>query len=727
MKNASLLLLSSLLVSANALAEASFEGAQNGVSRNSFDLFGGAAADLAIDSAGRVYAAMNAPNGAFCLDSGATEWRDPPAGVDMGSVQGVALGSTAGTAFVIGGTSLFRTTDGCLTWSELTGSSGSAESNDYGFKLIFGHSTLLVEARNATLDRSADNGATFSSVAVAAGAQGITALAASPTAGEFYALVNMGGGSIKLYRSTDAGQNWSDTGKAGAYSDVAVDGADAMRIALSTDSDGVELSIDGGATWSPLTPPDTSKKRVKFINGRLFKGNAFTDNTTTWSQLGESAGGADIVAPVAGDPTNPALLYVGTELGIARSTDSGSTFTDINSGIFAVSVQDIAQGSDKNIVYLATEQGLAKTVNFLSEDGPSWSFPVAISPTRAYQGVYSVHMDRADPSRLYAGLLGGELYYSVDAGASWTAAVTDAIGGADIPDIAETDDGTLYAAYRSRENNSGGVLRSTDNGANWSIVSAGGVSIDCNAIAVIGNTIFVAAGDDRDQSNTASGIYRYDGTTWSKLTGAVDGQIVMDVVTAGGTLISASAADSDASGGVFRSTDSGATWQDVSDKGLRESGAWYRTLAVDPGNEDIIFVAHGRPAGPAEIYHSQDRGATWALMYEGLTDEVPAAMLVDDLTIGSGVGFTGISVADDVKLDAKIRSNKLECTLKSGTAKLSGRPVSWELKGKRGFTRKKTKLTASSGKAVFPLGKTKPGARVRCRFITELSRIKKVQ
>lgn len=714
-----------LLYVGSVNAEASFEGTQNGLTRSSFDLFGGALSDITLDDSGRVYATFGAPNGVFCLENGSSEWTDPPAGSDFGSVAAVATGASPGTAFVIGGTSLFRTTDGCATWTELTGSSGDSQFNEYGFRLAFGHGTLLVESRVGGLDRSVDNGESFTAVTVVDGAQEVSAIAVSPTSGEFFTLINTGS-ETTLFRSNDSGANWTDTGKSGSYADVAVDPSNANRIAISTSEGGVELSLDGGSTWNTLSPPPTSIPRLEFIGTRLYKGDAFTDDTISWSLLGETTAGADIVAPIAGNTT---ILYVGTEAGIAVSNNNGGSFTNTNNGIYAITVQDIAQQADKNIVFLATAQGLATTTNFLSADGPTWVFPVQVSESRAHQAVASIHIDRLNSNRLYAGLLGGEMYFSADGGSSWTMATIDSIDGADISDIEQTDDGTLYAAFHARGGtNTGGVLQSLDNGANWAIISSGFVDIKSNSLAVIGNTIFVGTGSDFDRTNPQNGVHSFDGNTWTKLSGAVDGQLVEAIVSIGDTLIAASAADSDESGGVFRSTDGGATWTEVTANGLRNGADWYRTLAVDPRNTDIIFVAHGRPAGPAEIYYSQDQGVTWGLLYEGLIDEVPAVMLVDDLTIGSGIGFTGISVTEGVKLRSRIVNNALKCTLKSGKSGLAGQKISLEVKRKKKpFKRKKTKTSSKKGKASFPLKRIKNGSRVRCLFITETSPVRRVR
>lgn len=716
-----------------AFADASFEGTQNGIVRSSFDLYGGYTSDIAVDGAGKVYAAFNSPNGVYCLENGATEWSDPPEGSDLGNVRAIALGSTNGTAFIIGGISLFRTTDSCATWQELVGSSGDSITNDFGFHLAFSHGALLVDTRNGKLDRSINNGDSFQSITVVSGAQTTEGLAASPTSNEFYVLTKKDN-LVALYRSSDAGVTWSDTGKSGDFADVAVDSTNASRIAICTNSGGVEFSSDGGSHWTTLNPPSTSRRDVKFINGRLYKGNSYTDDLTNWTLLGESNTGATLVTPIAVSPIDPATLYVGTELGIAKSTDGGANFTDLNTGIYSVNVQDIAQAPDKNIVYLATVQGLAKTTNYVNADGPTWNFPVTINAGNPYLEVTSVAIDSQDSNRVYAGTLNGEIYYSTNAGGSWTAATLDLISSGDFSAITQTIDGTLYASYRVRGTNSGGVFRSQDRGITWSKISAGVFSIDCNAIAVINNTIFVGTGDDQDQSNPENGVYKFDGTSWTKLGGAVSGQLVLAIISIDNVLIAASAPDSDVAGGVFRSTNAGSTWIEVTSKGLRTGDGWYRTLAFDPKNTDIVYVAHGRPAGTAEMYYSQDKGSTWALLYTGLTDEVPEAMLVDGLSIGSALGFTGFALRNNVKVLAKLvkgktkatSSKSLSCSLKAGKTALPRQQVSLEVKKGKKYQRLQTKKTPASGTQSFSLAKVKPGSKVRCLFLEAASGQKKL-
>lgn len=721
------------LLTERAFADASFEGTQNGLVRTSFDLYGGYSSDIAVDGSGKVYAAFNSPNGIYCLENGSTEWNDPAAGTDMGNIQAIALGGSNGTAFIIGGISLFRTTDGCANWTELAGSSGESITNNFGFHLAYGHNTLLVDTRDGSLDRSSNNGDSFTKITVVSGAESTASIAASPTSGEFYVLTKKNG-TYTLFRSVDSGVTWNDTGKSGDFADVAVDSTNANRIAICTNSGAVEYSSNGGSTWSTLTPPPTSKNTVRFINGRLFKGNEYSDDLTTWTLLGKTNSGANVLSPIAGSPTDTSLIYAASELGIAKSTDNTASFNDLNTGIYSVTVEDIAQGTDKNIVYLATGQGLAKTSNYLNAAGPNWKFPVQINPTTPYIEVNSITIDASDSNRLYAGLFNGEIYYSTDAGNSWTASTVAQISSADFSDIKQTADGTLYASYRLRGSNTGGVLRSQDRGVTWSLISNGTFSIDSNTLGVIGNTVYVGTGDDQDSANPGNGIYAFDGTNWTKLSGAVSGKLILAIVSIGDTLLAASAPDSGVAGGVFRSTNAGKTWTEVTSKGLRANDGWYRTLAVDPKNTDIVYVAHGRPAGTAEMYYSQDKGYTWALLYTGLTDEVPQSMLVDGLTIGSAVGFTGVALKNNVKVLSKILKNKLKstqsktisCTLKSGTTALPNQQVSLEVKNGKKFKRLQTKKTSKKGTQTFSLAKVKRGSKVRCLFLEAASGQKKI-
>ncbi|HEY1771521.1 MAG TPA: hypothetical protein VGG02_14815 [Chthoniobacterales bacterium] len=84
--------------------------------------------------------------------------------------------------------------------------------------------------------------------------------------------------------------------------------------------------------------------------------------------------------------------------------------------------------------------------------------------------------------------------------------------------------------------------------------------------------------------------------------------------------------------GIYRSTDTGKTWQFV---GLAESGAIGR-IAVDPTNPQRIFVAAAGslyiPGGDRGVYESTDGGTTWNQVLAGDNDTTGAVDLAIDPT-----------------------------------------------------------------------------------------------
>jgi photosystem II stability/assembly factor-like uncharacterized protein len=84
--------------------------------------------------------------------------------------------------------------------------------------------------------------------------------------------------------------------------------------------------------------------------------------------------------------------------------------------------------------------------------------------------------------------------------------------------------------------------------------------------------------------------------------------------------------------GIYKSTDSGATWQNV---GLEHSGAVGR-MAVDPSNPKRVFVAASgtlyAPGGERGVYRTTDGGATWQLVLPPANDTTGAVDLAIDPT-----------------------------------------------------------------------------------------------
>ena len=282
-----------------------------------------------------------------------------------------------------------------------------------------------------------------------------------------------------VWRSTDYGSNWvpvfdhEPTGSIGAIAVAPSDpnviyvgsGAGIIRPDLST-GDGVYKTTDGGKTWTHLAdlrdtqmianiavdPHDANRFFVAAL-GHPYGPNAergifrSTDGGATFQKVlykDEYTSAND----VAIDPQNPQIVYAalwqqqegfaedlsfgGTGGGIFKSTDGGSTWQQLSSGLPAIIEANLAVApSNPNVIYATVAAGGAPG----QRRGP-----------------------------------GVELYKSTDAGATWAVASHDPrpmgrIGGGDVPTLA-VDPANADVLYDC----STVFWRSEDGGATWSAV-----------------------------------------------------------------------------------------------------------------------------------------------------------------------------------------------------------------------------------------------------------------
>jgi photosystem II stability/assembly factor-like uncharacterized protein len=178
----------------------------------------------------------------------------------------------------------------------------------------------------------------------------------------------------------------------------------------------------------------------------------------------------------------------------------------------------------------------------------------------------------------------------------------------------------------------GGVWKTTDAGVVWKPVFDSQPIASIGAIAVAPSdpqTVYVGSGeaDMRSQIGFGDGVYKSTdaGQTWRNL-GLRDtrqiSKIVIDPHDANVVFVAAlgHAYGPNAERGIFRSTDGGAHWQHVLDKGPELGAA---DLAMDPANPRLLFAtlwnAHRPPwsqyppiEGPGSgLYRSTDGGSTW--------------------------------------------------------------------------------------------------------------------
>jgi len=298
-----------------------------------------------------------------------------------------------------------------------------------------------------------------------------------------------------------------------------------------------------------------------------------------------------------------------------------------------------AHPTDPNTIYVSPAGGgVWKTTN----GGTSWSMLTDPQPTLS-MGAIAIAPSNANV--LYAGTgeanntvdtnFGRGILVSTDAGASWTLQMGP--GGVfnsrrltmSKIDIHPTDPNTAYAAvadygYNGRCCSDTGIFKTTDGGANWTNVTAAfgldmtrpwsDVVIDLTSPT----TVYAAHGNYAQDPN--NGVYKStdSGASWTLLTNAPNGgstgRIAIALSKSNHLVLYVTASNAVSPFGALfkieRSDDGGATFTDLTagtPNYMGEQGSYDTTVIVDPMNSAIVYVG-----GQDSVLRSSDGGFTWA-------------------------------------------------------------------------------------------------------------------
>ncbi|HXH05949.1 MAG TPA: hypothetical protein VNI83_05090, partial [Vicinamibacterales bacterium] len=241
---------------------------------------------------------------------------------------------------------------------------------------------------------------------------------------------------------------------------------DPSVIWVGTDDGNVQLTRDGGRSWTNVAPNIAGAPRFAWVASiqashaeagtayvaidqhRLddFAPYAFmtTDFGRTWRRIADGLRG--YVHIVMEDPKVPTLLYAGTELGVFVSFDRGATWTDLRLGLPPLAVVDMKVHPRDNDLVIATHARgfyilddatpLQELARLVAAAGPGGRLPEAVlfPPPRATRYVpasdTSVLGNRAwvAPNRPYGALISYYLDDPLPAGERAELAVLDAGG-----------------------------------------------------------------------------------------------------------------------------------------------------------------------------------------------------------------------------------------------------------------------------------------------------------
>jgi photosystem II stability/assembly factor-like uncharacterized protein len=233
---------------------------------------------------------------------------------------------------------------------------------------------------------------------------GVLALAIDPVTSALYAGLGgywggSGGGGV--YKSTDGGLNWINTGlppNMGVQA-LAIDPANRLTLYAGTDVGGVFMSSDGGVTWSSITA-DPLLLNVYTLAIAAASSSSFAAN----------------------DPVTSSTLYAGAYVGgVFKTSNGGVTWSAVNNGlptdavITALAIDSMNPGTlytGKGTPW-GTSGGVFKSI----DGGNSWRDITAGLPTDF--SIHALAIDPWTPGTLYAGSFGGGIFVSPDGGSSW--------------------------------------------------------------------------------------------------------------------------------------------------------------------------------------------------------------------------------------------------------------------------------------------------------------------
>lgn len=379
---------------------------------------------------------------------------------------------------------------------------------------------------------------------------------------------------------------------------------------------------------------------------------------------------------IAVSPQDQRIVLIGSASGgIWRSTDAGGSFAPVSDSQADLAVGSIQfSASNPSIAYAGMGDaygGILGTGVLKSTDsGASWtrvdsgSLPqpgtvtrILVDPTNPNQ-VYLLQYSMLNSGVPYS----SGFFYSTDGGVTWTKTATGL--GTDMA-ISPIDPHTLYLAMARVDNGPltgpAGVYRSTDSGQNWALLyktpydNQRANAIEISESPFDGRTIYVYSGGSiSNQFQIQLQASTDAGATWNpRSTAGLDSAqfgynsyIFQDPTNAATVYIG--------SRDVFKSTDGGSTWNNLTRTFTQRGGAFEFTPDSGISHSDqhsFAFVP-----GSAPSFYIGNDGGLWSTTDGGATFESHNSSL--QLT-----QFYGLSVspADSSRFFGGAQDNGLQC------------------------------------------------------------------
>lgn len=517
--------------------------------------------------------------------------------INPSNTQEIWIAVSSGNPSVQG---IYRTANGGSSWHHVDGLKGESV---YSLALFAKDSQTIATGARDGVHLSRDHGATWSRISPLENKelQPVMSLAFDPRNEQtLYA------GTPHLpWKTEDGGKSWRSIHK-GMIDDsdilsLIVNPAKPSQLFIGACS-GIYRSDNSATMWTKLlgitgagyrtysVAQDPSNANIIFSGTRdgLWKS---ADGGKSWRKTSPH-----IVKSIAISPIDSKKVYLATQdAGMLRSIDGGETITEGQDGFADHRLNQVT--ADQRSIYVTGAQdreGWSVASDSTHKGHRAWhkmQFPAALQGQRIAVSTLG--------SSVYV-LGNGAIYRSGDQGVNWarlTALTTPAIG------VAVLSDKEIIAATSKN------LYRSVDTGTTWKPMAAAPI-LAKEAIM----RLFSGGGQRGFILESTSGFHYYKEPANApvKMPIPVRTSEVNDFVFVGNALVAAT------SRGVYRSSDSGATWQFVT-KGI-DPGT---VASMTSGSSSIVFAAQY-----GKVYRSSDAGESWReITTEGL-DETSILRLV---------------------------------------------------------------------------------------------------
>lgn len=423
---------------------------------------------------------------------------------------------------------------------------------------------------------------------------------------------------------------------------------------------GVYKTTNAGGTWDLLTGPgsgipqspaigfngvtiDTSNPQTlylfggsdaRFAQGRIITTGAntatlhtiyrSTDGGSTWTNLNDGNLGANsgAIKGVAILPTNPRVLFAGAIEGVFQSKDGGDTWAKADTGMTYRHMGGIGISSNGVTLYGPTLGGGMHTANVDSTmHKPNWN-----SGSNLRAPVYNVQVavHPTNSNVLFASAYPGGLFKSTDSGLSWrehnfglpTLEVDDPTRqGYYTFAISPSNPDVMYLGIYGR-----GIYISEDGGATWLARYGANRTI---AGAPIASLLIDDANPNHVWAATENGVYVTEngGRNWSILNdGLTNSDVRLLVMESDGDLLAGTRGNE-----LYRYGPMSNEWEQMPALGdlgnpwlVWNRGVYqYTSILFHPQDQMIVYIG----TFPTGIYKSEDSGQTWRERNIGFTND----------------------------------------------------------------------------------------------------------